>query len=60
MKLLEVDEFVKDAILTGKSAATLRDYMKETGYYNLLEDGLLKVQEGLTTTEEILRVATID
>ena len=34
--------------------------MKETGYYNLLEDGLLKVQEGLTTTEEIFRVATID
>lgn len=59
-ELLAVDEFVKDAILTGKSAATLRDYMKETGYYNLLEDGLLKVQEGLTTTEEILRVATID
>ena len=59
-EILEVDEFVKDAILTGKSAATLRNYMKETGYYNLLEDGLLKVQEGLTTTEEILRVATID
>ncbi len=59
-ELLEVDEFVKDAILTGKSAATLRDYMKQTGFYNLLEDGLLKVQEGLTTTEEILRVATID
>ena len=59
-EILAVDEFVKDAILTGKSAATLRNYMKETGYYNLLEDGLLKVQEGLTTTEEILRVATID
>ena len=34
--------------------------MKETGYYNLLEDGLLKVQQGLTTTEEVLRVATAD
>ena len=42
MKYLTVDEFVKDVILTGKSAATLRDYMKETGYYNLLEDGLIK------------------
>ncbi|WP_277584455.1 GspE/PulE family protein [Psychrobacillus antarcticus] len=59
-EILAVDEFVKDAILTGKSSATLREYMKESGYYNLLEDGLLKVQEGLTTTEEILRVATID
>jgi len=34
--------------------------MKEKGYYNLLEDGLLKVKAGITTTEEVLRVATSD
>ena len=28
-------------------------------YHSLLEDGLLKVIEGVTTTEEVLRVATI-
>ncbi|WP_391209886.1 GspE/PulE family protein [Psychrobacillus sp. L4] len=59
-EVLAVDEFVKDVILTGKSNALLREHMKEMAYYSLLEDGLLKVQEGLTTTEEILRVATID
>lgn len=59
-EVLAMDEVVKDVILTGKSTMTLRSHMKETGYYNLLEDGLLKVQQGLTTTEEVLRVATAD
>lgn len=59
-EVLAVDEFVKNVILTGKSTLALRDYMRESGYFSLLEDGLLKVQEGLTTTEEVLRVATTD
>ena len=59
-EMLLVNEFVKEIILTGKSVALLRNYMRENGYYSLLEDGLLKVKEGLTTTEEILRVATTD
>lgn len=59
-EVLEVDHFVKDIILTGKSPSLLREYMKETGFYSLLEDGLLKVKNGLTTTEEVLRVAVVD
>jgi len=34
--------------------------MKKTGFSSLLEDGLLKVKAGITTTEEVLRVATAD
>ncbi len=59
-EVLVVDDFVKDVILTSKSPAQLRKHMKETGYLTLLEDGLLKVKEGLTTTEEVLRVATVN
>ncbi|MEI4769404.1 ATPase, T2SS/T4P/T4SS family [Psychrobacillus sp. FJAT-51614] len=59
-EVLKVDDFVKDIILTGKSPLLLNDYMKETGYYSLLDDGLLKVRDGLTTTEEVLRVATVN
>lgn len=55
-----VDEFVKNIILSDKGPFPLRDYMKKTGYSSLLEDGLLKVKVGLTTTEEVLRVATVD
>ena len=59
-EVLVVDDFVRDVILTSKSPAQLRKHMKETGYLTLLEDGLLKVKEGLTTTEEVLRVATVN
>ena len=34
--------------------------MKEQGHLTLLQDGLLKVVEGVTTTEEVLRVATTE
>lgn len=59
-EVLIVDSLVKDIILTGKSPAHLRNHMKNTGYLSLLEDGLLKVKEGLTTTEEVLRVAIVN
>lgn len=35
-------------------------YMKREGYRTLLGDGFLKVLDGLTTTEEVLRVATVE
>ena len=59
-EVLVVDEFVKDLILTSKSPALIKDYMHKNGYFSLLEDGLLKVKDGLTTTEEVLRVATVN
>lgn len=59
-EVLIVDDFVKNIILTGKSPSHLKNHMKDTGYLSLLEDGLLKVKEGLTTTEEVLRVATVN
>jgi len=42
------------------SANEIRSYVKEQGMLFLLDDGLQKVVQGLTTTEEVLRVATID
>ncbi len=59
-EILVVDDFIKDVILSGKSIAIIREHMKNMSYNSLLEDGLHKVRDGLTTTEEILRVATID
>ena len=47
-------------ILSRASSTEILDYMKQEGHYTLMQDGLLKVVEGLTTTEEILRVATAD
>ncbi|WP_203246781.1 GspE/PulE family protein [Sporosarcina beigongshangi] len=59
-EVLPIDDYVKEIILDRRNPAEIRAYMKEKSYYNLLEDGLLKVKEGITTTEEVLRVATSD
>ncbi|MGE7931114.1 GspE/PulE family protein [Viridibacillus arvi] len=57
-EILVVDEYVKELILDKAGIATIKKQMYNKGYRTLLEDGLLKVAEGATTTEEILRVAT--
>ncbi len=59
-EVLPIDDYIKEIILDRRNPAEIRAYMKEKSYYNLLEDGLLKVKEGITTTEEVLRVATSD
>ena len=51
---------IKEHILQNRSISVIVDYMKQQGNPSLLEDGLLKVLEGATTTEEVLRVATLD
>lgn len=59
-ELLPVDRELKDLILKRASGYEIADYMKQAGHYTLVQDGLLKVLDGMTTTEEVLRVATID
>ena len=59
-ELLPVDRQTKEMILRNASSSDILDYMKQEGHYTLMQDGFLKVVEGLTTTEEILRVATAD
>ncbi len=59
-EILPMDRQMKDFIVEGASENVMRDYMKQQGYASLVQDGLSKVIEGVTTTEEILRVATIE
>ena len=59
-EVLPIDREIKDLILQRGSTSVIRDYMKQQGYPTLLEDGLQKVLDGVTTTEEVLRVATFD
>jgi len=59
-EILPIDRTIKDFILQRTSVSLIRNYMKEAGYHTLVEDGLLKVREGLTTTEEVLHVATVE
>ena len=59
-ELLPIDRRARDMILARAGAPEILDYMKREGHNSLMQDGFIKVIEGLTTTEEILRVATAD
>ena len=55
-EVLTADAKVKDAILRRASAGELRSIAIGNGMTTMLEDGMHKVRNGLTTIEEVLRV----
>ena len=55
-ELLTMSEELKDAITQRASRSTLRTLALRDGMLPLSEDGWTKVQAGLTTVEEVLRV----
>nr|WP_106784521.1 ATPase, T2SS/T4P/T4SS family [Lysinibacillus timonensis] len=59
-EILPIDRVIKDHILQRSNISAIRDYMRQQQYPSLLDDGLQKVLDGVTTTEEVLRVATFD
>ena len=59
-EVLPVDDVIRDKIANKANMNDFREYAKSAGMSFLLQDGLLKVAQGLTTTEEVLRVAAID
>ena len=59
-EILTMDDDIRKLILKELSISDIRDLVREKGMKFLVDDGLLKVQKGLTTTEEVLRVAVMD
>ncbi|UZJ81058.1 GspE/PulE family protein [Fictibacillus sp. KU28468] len=57
-EILVVDEHIRQLIMNNRPMLEVREYALKSGTIFLIDDGLLKVKKGLTTTEEILRVAT--
>jgi general secretion pathway protein E len=56
-ELLVLNDEIRDALLQGAPLSRLRALAKEQGMTTLREDGWARVQAGLTTVEEVLRVA---
>ena len=56
-ELLVVSDEVKQALLKTPNAAALREIAQSEGMTTLRQDGWRKVQAGLTTVDEVLRVA---
>ncbi|NCU16942.1 GspE/PulE family protein [Pallidibacillus pasinlerensis] len=59
-EILTIDEDIRRLILSKSSTVEIRNLARQNGLKFLVDDGLLKVKEGLTTTEEVLRVAVLD
>ncbi|XXM72271.1 GspE/PulE family protein [Lysinibacillus sphaericus] len=56
-EVLVINEEMKKIIMNNEPLSTLREAAHRSKTIFLLDDGLLKVKQGITTTEEILRVA---
>lgn len=59
-EVLVIDDHIRELIMESASASQIRNYVIEQGFKFLLHDGLDKVKQGLSTTEEVLRIATIE
>lgn len=57
-EVLENDEQMADLILKNVGAEKIREYAISKGMLSIVEDGFIKAKNGITTIEEILRVAT--
>ncbi len=56
-ELLPFDATVREAVVTGKSESDIR---RLSGYGTMVEDGLDKMRQGLTTASELIRVAVME
>jgi type IV pilus assembly protein PilB len=54
-EVMDVDEDMRELILSGGSANELRQQALENGMISLRESGLQKIREGVTTVEEVIR-----
>ena len=55
-EVLEMNEKIKDLVMRKKNADEISRLAKEMGMVSLLEDGVAKVLNGMTTIEEVIRV----
>ena len=55
-EIVVLDEELKRLIIEQRSDSDYRKYLKSTGFKSMFEDGLLKVEQGITTITEVLSV----
>lgn len=57
-EFIKIEGEMQDLILKHPSTREIQDLAKKSGAHSLFEDGLEKVRNGITTIEELLRVAS--
>ncbi len=59
-EILTFTDSLRQAVLDGRGASELRKLARAEGMVTMYEDGLEKVEQGLTTREEVARVVGLD
>lgn len=57
-EIIEITDEMEELMLTNPSARAVSDLSRTQGSVSLFDDGIEKVKNGITTPEELLRVAT--
>ena len=58
-EFLVVDEKIAELIIAGRSEAEIRAAARRGGYGDLLDSGVRAIFQGLTTADEVIRVASM-
>jgi len=59
-ELVAVNEKMRSMIADNASESDLRRYLKESGFVSLVQDGVRKIESGITSPEELLRVVQVE
>lgn len=57
-EVLKMSQTIKDLIMKNSSSQQIEEQAKKEGMLTMLEDGIFKCVQGLTTIEEVLRVVS--
>lgn len=55
-EVLEMSPSLKEMVMAGKTGDELQEQARKEGMLTMIEDGIFKAAQGLTTIEEVLRV----
>lgn len=59
-EVLKVTNTIRDLIMKGATTQEVEDQAKKEGMLTMIEDGVFKAVQGVTTIEEVLRVVSAD
>ncbi len=57
-EILTISDTIKDLIMKGATSEDIEDQAKKEGMMSMIEDGIFKAVQGVTTVEEVLRVVS--
>ena len=58
LEVLKVNDTIKELIIRGATSEEIEEQAKKEGMMTMLEDGIFKAAQGVTTIEEVLRVVS--